>query len=54
MVVGGFVPNPLGKVMEYAPTLPELVISASIYATGMLIITVLYKIALSVRGELKY
>ncbi len=54
MVVGGFVPNPLGKVIEYTPTLPELLISASIYATGMLIITVLYKIALSVRGQLKY
>jgi Ni/Fe-hydrogenase subunit HybB-like protein len=54
MVVGGFVPNPLGKVIEYVPTLPELLISASIYATGLLIITVLYKIALSVRGQLKY
>jgi Ni/Fe-hydrogenase subunit HybB-like protein len=54
MVVGGFVPNPMGKVIEYAPTLPELLISASIYATGLLIITVLYKIALSVRGQLKY
>jgi len=54
MVVGGFVPNPLGKVIEYSPTLPELMISASIYAAGLLIITVLYKIALSVRGQLKY
>jgi molybdopterin-containing oxidoreductase family membrane subunit len=54
MVVGGFVPNPLGKVIEYMPTLPELMISLSIYATGMLIITVLYKIALSVRGQLKH
>jgi len=53
MVVGGFVPNPLGKVVEYAPTLPELLISASIYATGLLMITVLYKIALTVRHELK-
>jgi molybdopterin-containing oxidoreductase family membrane subunit len=54
MVVGGFVPNPLGKVVEYAPTAPELLISLSIYATGLLIITVLYKIALSVRGQLKF
>jgi len=54
MVVGGFVPNPLGKVIEYAPTLPELMISLSIYAFGLLIITVLYKIALSVRGQLKH
>jgi len=54
MVVGGFVPNPLGKVIEYTPTLPELLISASIYAFGLLMITVLYKVALSVRGQLKH
>ena len=54
MVVGGFVPNPLGKVIEYSPTLPELLISVSIYAAGLLMITGLYKIALSVRGQLKH
>jgi molybdopterin-containing oxidoreductase family membrane subunit len=53
MVVAGFVPSPLGHVAHYAPTLPELLISMSIYAMGLLIITGLYKIALEVRGEIK-
>jgi molybdopterin-containing oxidoreductase family membrane subunit len=53
MVIAGFVPSPLGKVVHYAPTLPELAISAAIYATGLLIVTGLYKIALEVRGQLK-
>ena len=51
MVVTGFMPNPLGVVVEYVPTLPEIMIAAGIYAMGLLIITLLYKIALTVRGE---
>jgi len=51
MVVTGFVPNPLGVVTEYWPTFPEVMIAAGVYGIGLLIITLLYKIALSVRGE---
>jgi molybdopterin-containing oxidoreductase family membrane subunit len=53
MVIAGFVPNPLGQVVHYAPSLPELMISIAIYAIGLLILTGLYKIALEVRGQLK-
>jgi molybdopterin-containing oxidoreductase family membrane subunit len=52
MVVTGFVPSPLGKVTAYLPTLPEVLIGLGIYAFGALLITVFYKIALSVRGQL--
>ncbi len=52
MVVTGFVPNPLGQVTEYMPTLPEILITLGVYAVGALIVTVLYKIALSVRKQL--
>jgi molybdopterin-containing oxidoreductase family membrane subunit len=51
MVVTGFIPNPLGKITEYFPTGPELMISLGIYAFGFLMITVFYKIYLSVREE---
>jgi Ni/Fe-hydrogenase subunit HybB-like protein len=51
MVVTGFVPNPLGIVTEYWPTLTETMISVGIYAIGAGILTVLYKIVLTVRGE---
>jgi molybdopterin-containing oxidoreductase family membrane subunit len=51
MVVTGFVPNPLGVVTEYWPTVPELMIALGVYGIGALVITLLYKIALSVRGE---
>jgi molybdopterin-containing oxidoreductase family membrane subunit len=51
MIVTGFIPSPLGKVTSYTPTAPELLISLGIYATGLLLITLFYKIALSIRGE---
>ena len=51
MVVAGFVPSPFGEFNEYTPAVPELLISLSIYAAGLLIMTGLYKIALSVRKE---
>jgi len=53
MVIAGFVPNPLGEVVQYAPTAPELTISLAIYAIGLLIVTGLYKIALEVRGQMR-
>ncbi len=53
MVVTGFIPSPLGYVPDYWPTWVEATISVSIYAVGLLIVTVLYKVALSVRRMLK-
>ena len=52
LIIGGFVPSPLEAVTNYIPTLPEITIVASIWAIGMLMITVFYKIALSVREEI--
>ena len=49
MVITGFIPNPVGDVVEYWPTIPEALIALSIWALGFLIITVLYKIAVTVR-----
>jgi len=54
MVIAGFVPSPLGKVVHYWPTAPELAISLAIWAGGLLIVTGLYKIALEVRGQVRH
>jgi molybdopterin-containing oxidoreductase family membrane subunit len=51
LIVGGFVPSPLGDVVRYVPTLPEMSITLGIWAVGFLMITAFYKIALAVRGE---
>jgi molybdopterin-containing oxidoreductase family membrane subunit len=52
LVVGGFIPNPFDAITEYAPTGPELMISLMIYATGLLVLTILWKIAVSVKREI--
>lgn len=49
LVLGGFVPNPFGHVTEYIPTLNEITIIFGIYAIGLLILTVLYKVVIGVR-----
>lgn len=51
LIVGGFVPNPFEQVREYWPTLPETMITLGVWAIGLLILTVLYKVAISVREE---
>jgi len=49
LMVTGFTPSPLGHLTRYIPTWPEAAIAIGIWAMGFLIITVLYKIFLSVR-----
>ena len=51
LVIGGFIPNPFEKVFEYWPTLPEMVISIGVWAIGIFVITVLYKMTVSVKEE---
>ena len=51
MISGGFVPSPLHHVNEYVPTIPELLIALGVWATGFLILTALFKMAVSVKEE---
>ncbi|HEB83936.1 MAG TPA: menaquinol oxidoreductase [Bacteroidetes bacterium] len=52
MVVTGFIPSPLGEIVEYSPTFPELMISVGVYAIGALLITLFYKITVGVRESI--
>jgi molybdopterin-containing oxidoreductase family membrane subunit len=51
LVVGGFIPSPLERITEYSPTLPEITIAVGVWATGLLVLTVLFKIAIAVKEE---
>jgi molybdopterin-containing oxidoreductase family membrane subunit len=51
LVIGGFTPNPFERVTPYWPTTPEILITLGVWATGFFILTVLYKIAVSVKEE---
>jgi len=52
LVISGFIPNPFDKITQYVPTPPELGITLGVWATGFLILAVLYKIAISVKEEI--
>ncbi len=53
MISGGFVPNPLHHITEYAPTGKEIIVTLAVYATGFLVLTILYKLATTVKEEVK-
>ncbi|MBZ4686889.1 MAG: polysulfide reductase, NrfD [Clostridiales bacterium] len=53
LIIGGFIPNAFEKVTEYAPTLPELLITLGVWAIGAFILTILYKVAVSVKEEVR-
>ncbi len=52
-VMGGLVVNPLDEIVEYYPTANEIAISLGIWATGIFLVTVLYKIAVKVEHEVE-
>ena len=54
LVIPGFVPSPLGEIVEYTPTWVELWVTAGIWALGLFVLTVLVKVALPIEmGEVR-
>jgi molybdopterin-containing oxidoreductase family membrane subunit len=51
LIVGGFVPSPLGAVADYVPTWRELSITAGVWAVGAAMVTGFFRITASVRAE---
>lgn len=54
LVVPGFIPSPLGEIVEYTPSLVELGVTAGVWALGMFVLTVLVRVALPIElGEVR-
>ena len=51
LVITGFIPSPLEAISEYHPTGPEIAITLGIWAVGLLILTLLYRIFVAVRKD---
>lgn len=51
LIAAGFVPNPFDRVSEYLPTFPEIMIVLGVYTIGILILTILWKVAISVKEK---
>jgi Ni/Fe-hydrogenase subunit HybB-like protein len=53
LIIPGFIPTPLGEIVEYLPTLNESLVCFGIWATGIFIYTVLVRVTIPVlNGEL--
>lgn len=48
LVIPGFVPTPLGAIVEYTPTLNETLICLGIWALGLLCYTVFLRMAVPI------
>ncbi|MBU0673918.1 MAG: polysulfide reductase NrfD [Proteobacteria bacterium] len=48
LIIPGFVPSPMGEVVDYTPTSNEILITLGVLATGALVVTILIKPALQI------
>jgi molybdopterin-containing oxidoreductase family membrane subunit len=48
LVLPGFLPSPLGEIVEYTPTWVELWVTAGIWALGLFVLTILVRVALPI------
>ena len=54
LVIPGFIPSPLGEIVEYRPTWMELSVTAGVWALGFFVLTVLVRVALPIElGEVR-
>lgn len=52
LVIPGFIPSPLGEIVEYRPSWVEFAVTAGIWAFGLFVFTVLVRVALPIEmGE---
>ncbi|MGQ9649024.1 MAG: NrfD/PsrC family molybdoenzyme membrane anchor subunit [Phycisphaerae bacterium] len=55
LIVPAFIPTPLGEIVEYVPTLNEVLVCLGIWAFGLLLYTVFVRMSVPVlSGELTY
>lgn len=53
LVVTGFIPSPLDAITEYHPTGTEIAITLGVWAVGLVILTLFYKIFISVQNDIE-
>ena len=55
LIVPAFVPTPLGEIVEYVPTVHEIVVCLGIWAFGLLLYTIFVRVSVPVlAGDLTY
>jgi len=55
LIVPAFVPTPLGEIVEYVPTVREIVICMGIWAFGLMLYTIFVRVSVPVlAGDVTY
>ncbi len=55
LIIPAFIPTPLGEIVEYWPTLNEILVCLGIWAFGLLLYTIFVRISVPVlAGEVTY
>ena len=55
LIIPGFIPSPLGEIVEYAPFWVEISITAGIWAMGAFVFTILIRVAIPIElGHSRY
>ncbi|MBX3125868.1 MAG: polysulfide reductase NrfD [Polyangiaceae bacterium] len=54
LIFPGFIPNPLGEIVEYTPNAGEIIVSLGIVALGAFLFTIMAKVTIAIQtGELR-
>ncbi len=54
LIIPGFIPSPLGEIVDYAPTWVEIAVTMGIWAAGLAIFTALVRVAIPIElGRLR-
>jgi molybdopterin-containing oxidoreductase family membrane subunit len=54
LIIPGFIPTPLGEIVEYSPTMIEVLVSLGVWSIGFLVFTALAKPAIAIEmGRLR-
>ena len=48
LIVPAFIPSPLGEMVEYTPTINEILVCLGIWAFGLLLYTIFVRISIPV------
>lgn len=55
LIFPGFIPSPLGEIVEYTPNAGELFVSVGVFCLGAFLFTIMTKVALAIQtGELRW
>jgi len=55
LIIPGFIPSPLGEIVEYTPSWVEISITTGIWALGAFVFTILIRVAIPIElGHSRY